>query len=179
MTGLLTKAFALLLCRLCGAEAYARHLGVTIGQGCRIYTTQWGSEPFLITIGDRVTVTSGVKILTHDGSTWLVRDNDQNRYQHYARVTIGNNVFIGVNAIILPGVTIADNVIVAAGAVVTKDVPANSVVGGNPAKVISDFDVYARKCRANFVNNCELDHIADYRDRVAHALDLEEQKSDD
>lgn len=53
-------------------------------------------------------------------------------------ITIGNDVWIGGNVTILPGVTIGDNVVVAAGAVVTKDVPSNCVVGGIPAKVIKD-----------------------------------------
>lgn len=51
-------------------------------------------------------------------------------------VTIGKNVWLGGNAVILPGVTIGDNVVVAAGAVVTRDVPDNVIVGGNPAKIL-------------------------------------------
>lgn len=56
-------------------------------------------------------------------------------------VTIGNDVWIGANCVILPGVTIGHNVVVAAGAVVTRDVPDNCVVGGVPAKVIRTLDV--------------------------------------
>ncbi|MCT3430976.1 hypothetical protein EFQ32_09720 [Limosilactobacillus fermentum] len=55
-----------------------------------------------------------------------------------AKVTIGNDVWIGGKATILPGVTIGDNVVVAAGAVVTKDVPANTIVAGVPARVIKE-----------------------------------------
>ncbi len=55
-------------------------------------------------------------------------------------VTIGNNVWIGGNAVILPGVNIGENSIIAAGAVVTKDVPANCIVGGVPAKVIKEIE---------------------------------------
>ena len=55
-------------------------------------------------------------------------------------VTIGNDVWIGGNCTILPGVTIGDNVVVAAGAVVTKDVPANSLVGGVPARVLKSIE---------------------------------------
>lgn len=56
-------------------------------------------------------------------------------------VTIGNNVWIGGRAVINPGVTIGDHVVIASGAVVTKDVPNNVVVGGNPAKVIKNIDI--------------------------------------
>ncbi len=55
-------------------------------------------------------------------------------------VTIGNNVWIGGRAVINPGVTIGDNAVIASGAVVTKDVPANTVVGGNPARVIKQIE---------------------------------------
>ena len=56
-------------------------------------------------------------------------------------VKIGNKVWIGAHATILPGVTIGDGAVVAAGAVVTKDVPANAVVAGVPAKIIKEIDV--------------------------------------
>ena len=65
----------------------------------------------------------------------------------YGKVVIGNHVFIGVNAIILPNVTIGDNAVVAAGAVVTKDVPPYAVVAGVPAKVLRyRFDEETIKC---------------------------------
>ena len=59
-------------------------------------------------------------------------------------VTIGDNVWIGGRAIINPGVTIGDNAVIASGAVVTKDVPNNVVVGGNPAKIIKTKIIFER-----------------------------------
>jgi maltose O-acetyltransferase len=56
-------------------------------------------------------------------------------------VTIGNNVWIGGGAIINPGVNIGDNAVIASGAVVTKDVPENVVVGGNPAKILKSIEI--------------------------------------
>jgi acetyltransferase-like isoleucine patch superfamily enzyme len=53
-------------------EAYARSLGFKIGKDCRIATVNWGTEPWLIEIGDHVHVTSGVQFLTHDGSVWVL-----------------------------------------------------------------------------------------------------------
>ena len=102
---------------------YARYKGVKVGEFCRIYIRSFGSDSFLIEIGNKVTITSGVKIITHDGSTWLMNDEKGRRYL-FKKVVIGNNVFVGVNAIIMPGVKIEDNVIVAAGSVVTKSIPA-------------------------------------------------------
>ena len=64
-----------------GSVAYARKKGVTVGENCRIYIKSWGSEPFLVSIGDHVTVTSGVKFITHDGSACLVKDAQGKRYQ--------------------------------------------------------------------------------------------------
>ncbi|PZP49577.1 MAG: maltose acetyltransferase [Pseudopedobacter saltans] len=56
-------------------------------------------------------------------------------------ITVGNNVWIGAQAIILPGVTIGDNAIIGAGSVVTKDIPANSVAVGNPCRVIKTIQI--------------------------------------
>ncbi|MGP5346520.1 acyltransferase [Psychrobacter celer] len=156
-----------------GSIAYARMKGVTVGKNCRIYTRNWGSEPFLVTIGDKVTITSGVKIITHDGSTWLVHDDEGNRYQHYARVTIENNVFIGVNSIIMPGVTIGNNVVVGAGSVVTKSIPDNSVAVGNPARVITSFDKLEEKIKKYYVNSKDLAGYSDYAQRVEKAIQIE------
>ena len=57
-----------------------------------------------------------------------------------AKVTLGKNVWVGAHATILPGVTVGDNAVIAAGAVVTKDVPANTVAAGVPAKIIKTID---------------------------------------
>ena len=65
-------------------------------------------------------------------------------------IEIMNNVFIGCNSTILGGVTIGNNVVVAAGSVVTHDVPDNSVVAGNPARVIETFDDYITKRYQSF-----------------------------
>ena len=66
--------------------------------------------------------------------------NYRHRFFTYHKVTIGKNVWICTNATICPGVTIGENSVVAAGAVVTKDVPENVIVGGNPAKFIKNIE---------------------------------------
>ena len=124
-----------------GGVPAARFLGVSVGSDCRIYNRNFGSEPWLVRIGDRVTVTSGVEFITHDGSLWLMRDEQGRRYR-FAPIEIGNDVFIGVNVIVLPGVRVGSRVVIAAGSVITKSVPNGVVVGGNPARIIMTFDEY-------------------------------------
>ena len=85
------------------------------------------TNPKDITIGDESFVAVGAMILTHDYCRSL-----------YKKTTIGKNCFIGARSIILPGVTIGDQVIVGAGSVVTKDVKSNCIVAGNPAKIIKE-----------------------------------------
>ncbi|MFX0558424.1 acyltransferase [Maribacter sp. CXY002] len=150
-------------------EKYARHVGVEVGENCRILTTTFGSEPWLIKIGNKVTITSGVRIVTHDGSTWLFED-EKGRRELFRRVEIGNNVFIGFNSIILPGVKIEDNVVIAAGSVVTKSVPKGSIIGGNPARIIGSYESYKNKVLSTYISREEMDFSEPYRDRVLKAL---------
>lgn len=117
-------------------EKYARKLGVTIGTGCDIKTRNFGSEPYLITIGNFVQIAGDTKILTH-GASWVLRRKSPN-FDFFGKVIIGNNVYIGSSCIILPGVVIGDNVIVGAGSVVTKSVPSDSIVAGNPARILGN-----------------------------------------
>ncbi|MBB3108842.1 maltose O-acetyltransferase [Paenibacillus phyllosphaerae] len=91
-----------------------------------------------IRIGDNCFLAPGVHIYT---ATHPLNAQERISGAEFGKpVTIGNNVWIGGRAIINPGVTIGDNAVIASGAVVTKDVPANTVVGGSPAKVIKEID---------------------------------------
>ena len=159
-----------------GSVAYARKKGVNVGNNCRIYIKSWGSEPFLVSIGDDVTVTSGVKFITHDGSTCLVKDEHGKRYQKFAPITVGSRVFIGVNSIIMPGVTIGSDVVIGAGSVVTKDIPDNSVAIGVPAKVVSSFEDYQAKIKATCASDTDLVDVQGYAERVQRAIELQNQK---
>lgn len=161
-----------------GSVFYARYKGVKVGENCRIYIKAWGSEPFLISIGNNVTVTSGVRFITHDGSTCLIFDKDMQRYQKFSPITVGSNVFIGINTIVMPGVNIGSNVVVGAGSIITKDIPSNSVVVGSPAKVVSTFEAYKQKIQSTCASNSDLQHLhCSYEDRVFHAIKIQESKS--
>lgn len=119
-------------------ERYARFLGVKIGEKCDIQDVSFGSEPYLVEIGNHVQITNGVKIFTHGGG-WVFR-NEIPDMDTFGKVVINNNVYIGNNSLIMPGVTIGKNVIIGAGSVVTKSIPDNCVVVGNPGRVISDLE---------------------------------------
>ena len=150
--------------------SHARKRGAKIGANCRIYTRSFGSEPCLIEIGNKVTVTSGVVLLTHDGSTWLFNDDKGRRFL-YKKTIIKNNVFIGTNSIIMPGVVIEDNVIVAAGSIVTKSVPSGVIIGGNPAKIIGDYDTYKAKVFSSYVSELDIDDAKTYKKRILEIVD--------
>jgi acetyltransferase-like isoleucine patch superfamily enzyme len=130
---------------------YARKLGVEIGIGCRLIgNVDFGSEPYLISLGDHVSVTN-TQFVTHDGGVWVFRDKYP-QVDLMKPVKIGNNVFIGTNCIIMPGVTIGDNVVIGAGAIVTKNIPSNCVAAGVPAKYIKSLDEYLASSKPKWIN---------------------------
>ena len=129
--------------------AYLRQKGFNIGENCQFFARKSlyfdMTRPFLITLGNNVILTKGVTILTH-GYDWAVIKNVFKKVIGSAKpVNIGNNVFIGVNAIILPGATIEDNVVIGSGAVVSGLVQSNSIYAGNPAKRIMSLETYHKK----------------------------------
>ena len=97
---------------------------------------------WLIDIGDNVGIGPRVHILCHDASTKAYLN-----YTKIGRVTIGDNVFIGAESVVLPGVTIGSNVIIGANSTVTHDIPDNCVAVGSPARVMCTLDAYLEKER--------------------------------
>lgn len=139
------------------AALYRKYFGIKIGKNVRFTgSPSWGSEPYLIKIGDDVTITQDVTFHTHDGGVGLFR-KEYPGINIFGRIDVGNNVFIGSKVIILPGVTIGNNVVIATGSVVSKDIPSNSVVAGIPAKVIKSIEDYKEKVLANAIYVFETD----------------------
>lgn len=136
--------------------ASLRKKGVTIGEDVHFYDPKSNvvdtGYPWMVTIGDHVNITHGVILLTHDYSWSVVKrmeleEGSGRIYAASGEVTIGSNVFIGMNAIVLPDVHIGDNVIIGAGSVVTHDCESGWVYGGNPAKKLMPLSDYAARRR--------------------------------
>jgi acetyltransferase-like isoleucine patch superfamily enzyme len=119
--------------------------GLQVADDCRFHgVPDFGSEPYLISIGKHVAIAPEVAFITHDGGTYVFRE--QERYRKvikYGWITVHDNCVIGQRSIILPGVTIGPNSVVAAGSVVTRSVPPGYLVAGNPAKPVMTVGQYA------------------------------------
>lgn len=109
-----------------------------------------------IEIGDRSVVSHFVRILTHDFSLDRVAErlsgevNEQEEFYRVGAVKIGRQVFVGMGATIMPGVSIGDGAVIATNALVSRDVPADSVVAGVPARVVSTTDAYFAKRKPDY-----------------------------
>ncbi len=103
--------------------------------------------PECISFHNNIVIASGVSFATHDAIHAVLNriPGDKHFVENIGCIEIMDNCFIGANTVILPNVRIGPNVIIAAGSIITKDVPPNSVVGGVPAKVIGSFDEIAKK----------------------------------
>ena len=124
-------------------EKYARHIGVNIGKHCFISTREWGNEPYLITIGDHVQLTRSVSVHTHGGANSLRKEHPD--FDIFGKVVIEDWAYVGAYAQIMPGVTIGEGALVAAGSVVTKSVKPHTVVAGNPAQYICTTEDFYEK----------------------------------
>jgi hypothetical protein len=138
-----------------GTERAARDLGVSVGDGCRILSLEFGSEPWLIS-----------QFLTHDGSGWLYRDGKGRRFR-YRPISIGNDVFVGNRSILMPGVAVGDRSVIGAGSVVTRSVVSGSVVAGNPARPITTFEDLMNRI-VDWPSESDLTGLS-YRERVRRA----------
>lgn len=145
----------LLLGHKASSEAYVQYLrkkGMRIGEGTVIYDPRNvlidETRPWLVEIGRNVQITRGVTLLTH-GYEWSVLKGVYGEVLGSAgKVTIGDNVFLGVYTVVLKGVTIGGNTVIGAGSVVSRDIPGNCVAAGNPARVLMTLEEYREKRKA-------------------------------
>lgn len=139
---------------------YLRSHGVHIGDNTIIYAPRHTSidvqKPHLISIGKNCKITSGVHILAHDYSIDVPRQVFGEFIGGTAPVTIGDNCFIGVNAVIMKGTNIGNNCIVGAGSIVSGGVyPDGSIIAGNPARVISTVEKFFQKNKNDWVSDAK------------------------
>ena len=124
-----------------GRIQYYRSCGVSIGQSTYVCAKAYidTHKPGKVTIGSNCYITRNVVILNHTdtrrGGPLGIWEKDIGK-REFSDVSIGDNVFIGVNSVVMPGVTIGDNVIIGALTLVDKDVPEGKVAAGIPAKII-------------------------------------------
>ena len=138
--------------------------GCKHGKNFRSNSNIDGLFPELIEIGDNFISAPGSRILSHDASLLLFT-----KKMRVNKTIIGNNVFLGADSVVMPGIRINDRVIVGAGAVVTKDIASNSVVAGNPARYICSVDEYINKC---IKRNCLYDISTDFLDALVNGTPI-------
>ncbi len=139
---------------------YFRKQGAQIGDHCQIVPTHLGMEPYLVKIGNHVTIAQGVKFMTHDGATWIFR-HEMPDIQVFGPIVIEDNCVIGQDAIIFPNVRIGKNSVVGASSVVISDVPPDTIVMGVPARPLGSTAKYREKCierwQAQRPPDCKID----------------------
>lgn len=124
---------------------YFRRQGAQVGEACSIIPTSLGTEPYLVKIGNHVTIAANVEFITHDGGAWLFR-NEIPDLQVFGPIIIEDNCVIGENAVLLPNIRIGSNSIVAAGSVVISDIPPDCIAIGVPARPLGSAQKYREKC---------------------------------
>lgn len=152
---MLKKLINFVLYKFMNPNLYAKKAGVKFGENCVFRTKYFGSEPYLISIGNNVATSTNVRFITHDGSMHVIRNlyTDLKKMDLIRTINVGNNVFIGINTILLPGTEISDNVIIGAGSVVKGNLKSNGVYAGVPAKYICSIDEYVQKNKHSFLES--------------------------
>lgn len=131
----------------------AKNRGLKIGENLYIQgVPNFGSEPFLIEIGNHVTLAEGVSFINHGGDARVTKRIEKYKDgRNFGRIKIGNNTFIGKGTILMPGISIGNNCIIGSLSVVSSSIPDNSVYVGSPAKFICTIDEYGERLLKNNV----------------------------
>ena len=156
---------------------FLRNKGVTVGENVIIYrpfnTNIDTQNPHLLNIGNDVMMTGPVTILTHDYSWSVLKKKYGVVCGKQRKTVIGNNVFIGWGATILPGANIGDNVIIGANAVVSGRVESDSVYAGNPAKKVMSLDAFYARRRDSQLKEA-VAYVSEYKARFGEEPPVEE-----
>ena len=131
--------------------AICKKQGMKLGKGVRVFErVYFGSEPFLIEIGDQTQIAGGTRFVNHGGTTKTVRRLPGfEDVRIFGRIKVGKNCTIGSNCIIQQNVEIGDNCILGASSVLTHSMPPNSVFSGNPARFVCSVEQYAESILEN------------------------------
>lgn len=154
-------------------KKFAQRKGVNIGENCRFTgPVDFGSEPYLITIGNHVCL-AGASFITHDGAVWVLKGMDPNigELVGYGKITVNDNVFVGHNCTILRGVTIGENTVVGACSLVNKSLEPNSVYAGVPAKRICSIEEFREKFLSDMPEFDLKNYKANKKDEVLKIVD--------
>jgi len=172
-----------------------RKQGAKIGENCSIQIYKLASEPYLVEIGNNVAIAPGVSLITHDGASFIFRDEFPT-LRYFGKIIIEDNCFIGGGSIITAGVRIGKGSIVGPMSVVLRDVKPGSIVIGNPAIQVSTVEKYKGQCIREWErqglaefdylfegkNKAEVQEIMlskEYREKLKeHLLSIEFKKTD-
>jgi acetyltransferase-like isoleucine patch superfamily enzyme len=133
---------------------YFRSCGVEIGEGVDIFGPRlftFGSEPYLVSIGNQVTISHSVDFITHDGAVRVARAEFSGAYL-YGRIKVGDNCFLGAHSILLPGARVGPASIIGSGAIVTGEIPPGVVAIGAPARPVKTVEEYVQGKRHLWVD---------------------------
>ena len=133
---------------------YFRSRGVEIGEDVEIFGANlftFGSEPYLVSIGNQVTISHNVDFITHDGGLRIARDKYPNAYL-YGRIQVADQCFLGAHCILLPGAKIGAGSVIGSGSIVTGEIPSGVVAIGVPAKPVKSVEEYIQEKRHLWVD---------------------------
>jgi acetyltransferase-like isoleucine patch superfamily enzyme len=133
---------------------YFRSRGAEIGEGVEIFGANlftFGSEPYLVSIGNQVTISHNVDFITHDGGLRIAREKFPNAYL-YGRIQVADQCFLGAHCIFLPGAKIGAGSVIGSGSIVTGEIPSGVVATGVPAKPVKSVEEYIKEKRHLWVD---------------------------
>lgn len=150
-----------------------------IGENVYFYSRIFPADPKLVKLHNNISIATNVRFITHDRIDIILTGMFEKKYsKKYGCIEVMDNVFIGADTVILPGVKIGPNAVVGAGSVVTKDVPPGQIVGGNPARQIGDFDALIRKRKKKRKNIADPDKLWEQFEKMHQNTELESGKKD-